>query len=117
MNVDSGMLTFINHGCNGTFNMGIESEWHELNIDEDGEIPEDYQLYGAAPYNPHRDRNLRRDQYLSQNSKPVKAGEELLDNYLSFGGEQYFMDTMQNLRKECSGGLGVVEEYQGMKTT
>jgi hypothetical protein len=96
--------------------MGIESEWHELNIDEDGEIPEDYLVYGLlAPYNPHRSRNLWRDLFLSQNSKPVKAGEELLDNYVSFGGEEYFMHTMLDLRKECSGGLGVVEEYQGTK--
>jgi hypothetical protein len=109
------MLTFINHGCNGTFNTGVESEWHELNIDKDGEIPEDYQFYGMAPYNPHRDRNLRRDQYLSLISKPVKAGEELLENYLSFGGVEYFMESMLLLRKECSGGLGVVEEYQSTK--
>mgnify|MGYP000105164824 CR=1 FL=1 len=59
MNVDLGMLTFINHGCKGTFNLGIESEWHKLNTDKDGEIPEDYQLYGVAPYNSHRDCNLR----------------------------------------------------------
>jgi hypothetical protein len=113
INVDSGIVAFINHGCNGTFNVGIESEWHELNIDEDGEIPEDYPFYGVAPYNPHIDRNLRRDQSVSQNSKPVKAGEELLENYLSFGGEEKFMDDMIELRKECSGGLGFIEEYQG----
>jgi hypothetical protein len=95
--------------------MGIESEWHELNIDEDGEIPEDYLLYGLAPYNPHRYHNLGRDQCLSRNSKPVKAGEELLDNCVSFGGEEYFMHTMLGLRKECSGGLGVVKEHQGTK--
>jgi hypothetical protein len=84
-----------------------------MNIMDPSSIPEDYRLYGLNPYNPMADRNVIRDIYPTINTnRAIRAGEELLDNYLSFGGESDFKDNVLELREDCSGGLGTVEQYQ-----
>jgi hypothetical protein len=109
--VDSGILTFINHGCNGTFNIGTKSEVNEFNANLDEPIPKEYSSSHGV-YNPAVDRTLHIDEFAIINSKEVKAGSEVLDNYLSMGGEMEFKTYALELRQECSGVLGLVEEYQ-----
>ena len=46
------------------------------------------------------------------NFKEIKAGNEVLDNYLPMGEEEAFKTTALELRKECSNVLGLVEQYQ-----
>jgi hypothetical protein len=91
--------------------MGLQSDYHELNI-EDGVIPEDYLVYGGLPYNPMADRNVCHGEGTVTTSKAVKAGEELLDNYMSYGGEQGFSKFVVEMRKQCAGDVGEIEEYQ-----
>jgi hypothetical protein len=110
--VDSGIMTFSNHGCNGTSNLGVLSELHELNVDPEV-CPNEYQEFLADPYNPFLERDQSIQQVMATSSKDVKAGEELLENYLSFGGAEYFKEIVLGLREQCAGtAVGSVEEYQ-----
>jgi hypothetical protein len=106
--VESGILTFANHGCNGTHNVGVKSEFHEWNVDIN-DIPIEY-VDHSEPYNPARERSLLVEKLTSL--KDLKAGDELADNYLSYGGEDYFEDNVVQLRTDCARGFGLVEEYQ-----
>jgi hypothetical protein len=101
-------MTFVNHGCNGTYNVGVKSEFHELNVDIN-DIPIEY-VDNSEPYNPVRERGLMIEEMVSL--KDLKAGDELADNYLSYGGEKYFEDNVEQLRTDCAGGFGLVGQYQ-----
>jgi SET domain-containing protein len=84
--VDSGIMTFVNHGCNKSYNSGTESFVDELTADVDV-FPDD--LSGDShiqTYNPFVDRHLRYE--VEQSIRDIKAGEEILTNYLAFTGEE-----------------------------
>jgi hypothetical protein len=120
--VMSHFLTFVNHGCNGTSNIGDEMEagYTEFTIDLESlrinGIPRALQTQVSAVYTPHFDRDHAKHSTMCRTSKPISAGEELYDNYLSFGGDDYFEEMIIDLRRECSGEPGIVEQYQrGLK--
>jgi hypothetical protein len=67
-------------------------------------MPEDFGMKGhSTVYNPAADRNLRH--YIGGPevcTKPIKAGDEILDNYLYFiGDRRYWSDDVMNLRNQC----------------
>ena len=111
--VDSGVMTFVNHGCNKTYNIGQESLVDEVTANVDV-FPDD--LSGnshvrTSTYNPVVDRHLRNE--ADQSIRDIKAGEEILDNYLAFiGAEEYWAGGVQDLRNLCSGAVGLVTEYE-----
>ena len=107
-------MTFVNHGCNKTYNIGTESSVDELTANVDV-FPHDLSGNSHAQtstYNPVVDRHLRHE--ADQSIRDIKAGEEILDNYLAFtGAEEYWADAVQDLRDQCSGaGVGLVTEYE-----
>jgi hypothetical protein len=109
----------VNHGCNGTSNIGdVEEMFHsEFSVDwEADDIPEIFRTGVASPYNAHFDRDYIKDSTMSQVSRAILAGEELYDNYLNFAGDDRFKDYVRTLRSECSGGLGMVERYQNAES-
>jgi SET domain len=113
--VMSNVLTFLNHGCNGTSNVGdfAFADMTEFTIDlESGVIPEVYRTKIEVPYAPHFDRDQVKQETMSRAFRPIRAGEELYDNYMSFGGDTYFREMVEMLRQECSGSSGMVEQYQ-----
>jgi len=116
--VCSHILTFTNHGCNGTANIG----WNvpnktEFTLDvaaDNFEIPTEFlDKVISNPYSPHRDRSYQRDQTgIDAVHVPIYKGQELFDNYLFFDSNENFIEYALSLRAECSGGLGYVEEQQ-----
>ena len=42
----------------------------------------------------------------------LKAGDELADNYMPYGGEKYFELNALDLRTDCARGFGVLWEYE-----
>jgi len=115
--VMSNILTFVNHGCNGTANIGINVPGkNEFTMDIDSpdfEIPEEFLQHSAGYYSPHRDRIYMRSVVTTMVfHPPVLAGEELFDNYIEFGGMKHFVDQVKELRQDCSGALGTVEKQQ-----
>jgi hypothetical protein len=85
---------------------------NEFNADLDASIPEEYSDHSFGVYNPAQDRMGHILDWVTINFKEIKAGNELLDNYLSFGSEIEFKVEALELRQECSGALGLVEQYQ-----
>ena len=56
--VDSSQNTFVNHGCNGTYNTGSqEPKWSEMDVDTE-EVPEEY-LWVTDTYSPVFERRKR----------------------------------------------------------
>lgn len=103
---DATIHTFINHGCDGSTNIGHDLSVTEANAHTDS-IPEEItdKLRGARYiYNPANERNV----HFYSSAVPrrdIKTGEELFDNYLGMFG--IFLNEwdagVKGLRKQCSG--------------
>jgi len=123
--VMSHILTFTNHGCNGTANIGYNvPNQTEFTLEleaEDFKIPHIFlDKVISNPYRPHRDRSylkwLTETVIESQHIPvPIYKGQELLDNYLFFESDENFIDYALSLRAECAGELGYVEEQQNSR--
>lgn len=136
--IDSGVMTFSNHGCNKNYNYGDEySTLTESTVDlTSNQIPDDFDC-SAIPYSPVQERHLR--QILSAGDitlREIKAGEEilvsymlgaieratflfaklfLLDqvNYVTFADPTEWTDEVGRLRDQCNGqAVGEVSKYE-----
>jgi hypothetical protein len=75
-------------------------------------IPEQYQSNMKQTYDPHSCRDYPSSLTNCIAGRDIRAGEELLDNYIFFGGKEHFVQMVLDLRRECSGEAGNVEKYQ-----
>jgi hypothetical protein len=115
--VDAGIITFENHGCNGTHNVGIESTATEMTVDLN-EMPEEFNgkfYHDDSPYNPFAERNIAH--YFHEGStalREILPGEEILENYLFFTSNANDWRTdVKKLREMCAGqSVGEVAEYE-----
>jgi len=117
ISVYSNILTFTNHGCNGTANIGLNipgvNEFTMDTSNPDFEIPDMLLSFSVGEYSPHRDRKYSGTVTTSQvEHPPILKGQELFDNYISFGGDEEFAEQVNELKQECSGALGTVEKHQ-----
>lgn len=103
--MDSSILTFVNHGCRGTYNVGTATPYDEFTADLSKGPSEDVgglSHVGTSVFNPVIDRNLLFSG--DQSIRDIPAGSEILDNYLAFiGGEKYWEVDVKDLRAHCSG--------------
>jgi len=100
--VDSSIITFVNHGCKGSYNVGAVTDEDEFGVDLKAPAEEGKSHTGTSVFNPVIDRHL----FFSGDSsiRDIKAGEEILDNYLVFiGGEEAWEYDVMQLRQQCSG--------------
>jgi hypothetical protein len=112
--VDSGLQTFANHGCRGTNNVGVVTNFDESTVNT-GVMPHELSgksHQGTSIFNPVVDRHLIH--FGDRTIRDIKAGEEILDNYLDFFSvEKYWAEDVINLRNQCSGlAFGEVTEYE-----
>ena len=116
--VDPGITTFANHGCNGTNNVGVATNYTELTATLEDMATMFPQLQYL--FDPAGDRS-----YLSKSSasdvllQSVQAGDEVLDNYMAFMLEEDWEERMQDLKSICLGqrtGLVVAVEAAGRKS-
>lgn len=134
--VDSTGLTFVNHGCRGTGNVGLWSSHHESNLaipqmptflDETKEgsttLSLDDWLHSKIPADYLADQSeecfyfpIRRpaDRVNTESNQFIPAGSEILDNYLSFNGilPQAFWENVAQLQLECGGQPGFIERWE-----
>ncbi len=128
------LLMFVNHGCNGTFNINHISEYHESSMEYPSDdlmlkasgsgslseqerlylweqIPADYRNVASTLYLPIRNRLAYR---ASTSEIDIPSGAELLDNYMTYGGLQgrTFWLNAKSLWEECRGMFGLIEQYQ-----
>jgi hypothetical protein len=118
--VDPGITTFANHGCNGTYNVGDILEVTELTADPE-QMPDS--LLGSPIetdfYDPFADRNYLT--YATGSDKltmDVKAGDEVLDNYVVHSVEEDWTEHIEGLKASCLFQIaGLVVEYENSKRT
>jgi SET domain-containing protein len=112
--VDSGLQTFANHGCKGTNNVGEVTDFDESTANTDV-MPDELSgksHQGTSTFNPVVDRHLTH--FSDRTIRDIKAGEEILDNYLAFiSSEEYWAEDIINMRNQCSGvAFGEVTKYE-----
>jgi len=113
--VDSSIITFVNHGCYGSYNVGVETDVDEFtaDLDEPDEALTGKSHTGTSIYNPVIDRHLNHIGDMS--IEDIEAGEEILDNYLAFvGSVEEWEEEINHLRAMCKGKRvqGSVNEYE-----
>ena len=111
--VDSSLQTFINHGCNGTYNVGpaiagkdrskLDQKVTEQNATED-----DFETYSTegdwTAFSPYRLRHLHAYSTTPETALvDIYAREELFTDYLDFTEEENWWDEVLELRKICNG--------------
>jgi hypothetical protein len=105
--VEPGLLSFVNHGCNGTYNVGTPLPYHELTV-ERGLGPYVYFDGENDVYNPFEERHFPLfgcETFVAL--RDILPGEEILDNYLTFGGggdSHDWEDNLEDLKHICFGG-------------
>ena len=98
--IESSIMLFMNHGCNGTYNYGIAGEYDEVVTETNYEVRNiddliQRILIKAPAYSPVYERNLR---HILTNGgayalRDIKEGEEILCDYLEFVGDpKYAID-------------------------
>lgn len=117
--MDSGILTFVNHGCNGTNNIGDGSSLNEKDSAYFNEANLDLSQVDKPPkgtsrtstFDPVSDRHLHSVATgYDSTSRNIKAGEELFQNYLYFisyaeGWKEEVMDLQAQCRGESLGQI------------
>jgi len=120
--VDSSILTFINHGCNGTYNVDIgtsSSVTKDYYITEQNASIQDREDQKGETYDPVTDR---RDgggwAVIDIALRDIAAGEEILCNYVFFTEDSAWLKELNTLKKICNGeeiGLIVKSEMEHMR--
>ena len=110
--VDPGILTFMNHGCHGSYNVGIVGNVTESSTGENSAtvaILNEREI----EFNPYTLRHFPGwgcQEYVA--NRDINIGEEMLDNYIGYGGDLEFDKNLQELRTLCSGDIGLVSRYE-----
>lgn len=100
--VESCILLFMNHGCNGTYNFGNEDDVKPFTeMDVESFFTKDSGMNfinKAPPFSPVYERHLVQLCKVGDGTtREIKAGEEILTDYLAFGGEidEFMEDALQ----------------------
>ena len=113
--VDTSISTFCNHGCRGSYNVGVKYDYHEMNImDCDPEKPciscndQEFKIY-----NPYAERQYPMwDCPSVVANRDIEPGEEILYDYMCMSGTDNMPDQIEFLQHICSGGKGFVSQYE-----
>lgn len=115
--VDSGITTFCNHGCNGTYTYGNEegeTNLTEMNAPLD-QAPWDFRNDAWQVYSPVFERHLRQQLSVGDYTlRDIRRGEEVLCDYLGFVGDpDDWAEDVASLRGQCSGKkMGDIAVYE-----
>ena len=117
--VDPGIFTFMNHGCNGTQVTTFPNlpKWDatEMNVEPSFQDPEVYQSLFS---NEENNIFVQRNWFQIVNSwdvaaRDIKAGEEILDNYLNYYTEKNWETGVRFLQQQCANqAAGPVTQYE-----
>jgi hypothetical protein len=113
--VDTSIATFVNHGCQATYNIHPKLAYHEMNIMDCDPLIPCMTCYDSDtdPYDPFWERQYPMwDCQSNIANRDIEMGEELLDEYMCMGGTKYLMESIAELQIVCSGGVGVVTTYE-----
>jgi len=116
--VDSGLMMFCNHGCNGTYNLcPDDANDSEASVDPN-QPPESLSSIWGSAFSPAVERNLRQALISGdKTNRDIKKGEEILCNYLEFIGRASDWEAdVRGLQGQCAGTeLGEISFYEREK--
>jgi len=118
--VDPGIFTFMNHGCNGTHVTAFPNAPMIATEMEADPSFQDPALFPKMFADDQENNNLfvRRNLFEFMNAidvarRDIKAGEEILDNYLTYYTEKNWEKGVTNLQLQCSTlAAGPVKQYE-----
>lgn len=109
-------MTFVNHGCKGTYNFGPTTSFTESNITEaDLSDEDDSSEHGPNDfYNPFMERTLAFGDCTSSVAlRDIETEEELLCNYMVLYSGFSELEAMQEVKRMCTGEKpGDVARYE-----
>jgi hypothetical protein len=137
--IETSPMTFVNHGCNKTYSIGKKlgrrslslittlnnhnatmnplagepTDVSELTVDLTSLAQQTVYVDKNEPYHPYNERHY--PSWFCPSFKAlrdIKAGEELLDNYMVMAGPSELYDFVSELQSMCSGGIGSVTRYE-----
>lgn len=123
--VDSSILTFVNHGCNGTYNV-VDSYYvlsdKERVTEQNAKESDYFDFFEEEEYNSYNPYRLRHIHHANSNSdyslSDIKAGEELFVDYLMFCEGTGWWDDVQHLKRMCNGEeFGFIAKREGHITS
>jgi hypothetical protein len=114
--VESGLMMFVNHGCNETSNLGSFPNITESKVDPTF-LPKELSFYRMAGedyvFNPAVARATTSRVENVNRWRNMDAGEEVLENYHEQPpGSREWKSHVEDLQKYCSGCGGEVEGYE-----
>ena len=108
--MESSILTFGNHGCNGTYNI---MDWNEYNrwvkegviVTEINATIDHYEDYHENVYDIYTDRHITHSALIySLASRDIKAGEEITSNYVFYATDfESWLEHTKDLKSICRG--------------
>jgi len=123
--VDSGLSTFVNHGCNGSGNIGTLGVGFKITLEDHESLNENtamhlnhneisHRFYDTSfTYNPVISRHvLLISGGLNYALRDIKKGEEIFTNYILFSiGASDWMSDVYDIKSQCSGeSIGLVSQ-------
>jgi len=118
--IDAGIMTFVQHGCCGKYNIGVKLNMTESTVDAPDAQSSLQEILGNEhryAFNPFAERHfpLWQCEKSMTTLHDIEAGEEMFDNYLMYGGEEDWEENLAELKTMCSGGIGTVTQYEDEK--
>jgi spermidine synthase len=106
--VDSGLLSFLGHGCGGTFNaasLNDPSSVTEATADPDT-VPQDglLEVVQELVFNPSFTRNSHLPEFVVS-SRKISIGEGITSNFVPWYNESGWKSHIESLRSKCSDGV------------
>jgi hypothetical protein len=110
--VDPGIMTFVNHGCDGSYNTGPKTPYTELNFKDINTARTHGEEYDI--YNPYTQRHSAfGDCSSSVVLSDIEAEEEVLCNYLVLYDGENKLEAIEVVKSMCSGERpGDVASYE-----
>ncbi|KAL3826561.1 hypothetical protein ACHAXA_003625 [Cyclostephanos tholiformis] len=118
LTVESSILLFMNHGCNGTYNFADDDVRPFTETNAESLYTKDSSMAfinKAPPFSPVLERHLGKQlMYGDLTLREINEGEELLTDYLAFAGDpDDLMTDALELRKWCTGeSIGEITAYE-----
>lgn len=124
--VDTSIASFVNHGCNGIFNLG--SIWYSeikggivsplmtstnsnLKAKYDGSRNDIFEAF-----DPLYARHIKQDTEDTDFAlRDIRAGEELFSNYMEFSNiyeQDEIQETINDLERQCDGEIGLISSIE-----
>lgn len=119
VSIDGSIMTFLNHGCDGKYNIRTIDQYSFTEMTADPNVyPEELNdsAFEMQAYHPY----IRRNHLIYQHgcetlNTTIRAGEEILVFYLSYYTEDVWERGVLEVRAQClAQGVGSVSSYENV---